>query len=64
MLHYLSAVVEKYRRGNHRQIEQPLQLIWFCQNLQGQGPYCLPRAMEAQGFRFILRKTSPNIRAS
>lgn len=54
ILRYLGAIVQKYGFGNHRQTERLLQLIWSRQDLQGQGPYCLPRAMEAQGFRFLL----------
>jgi hypothetical protein len=51
---YLGAVIQKYRFGNHHQTEQLLQLIWSRQDLQEQGPYCVPRAMEAQGLRFLL----------
>jgi hypothetical protein len=51
---YLGAIVQKYRFGNHRQTEQLLRLIWSRQDLQQQGPYCIPRAMEAQGCRFLL----------
>lgn len=54
LLRYLGAVVQKYGFGNHRQTERLLQLIWSRQDLQEQGPYCLPRAMVAQGFRFML----------
>lgn len=54
ILRYLGAVVQKYGFGNHRQTEQLLQLVWSRQDLREQGPYCLPRAMEAQGFRFML----------
>lgn len=54
ILQYLGAVVHKYRFGNHRQTEQLLQLIWSRRDLQERGPYCIPRAMEAQGCRFLL----------
>ncbi|KAJ6188708.1 C6 zinc finger domain protein [Penicillium mononematosum] len=54
ILRYLGAVVQKYGFENHRQTERLLQLIWSRQDLQEQGPYCVPRAMEAQGFRFML----------
>jgi hypothetical protein len=51
---YLGAIVQKYRFGNHRQTEQLLRLIWSRQDLQQQGPYCIPRAMKAQGCQFLL----------
>ncbi|GAQ08648.1 hypothetical protein ALT_5969 [Aspergillus lentulus] len=51
---YFGAVVQKYRFGNHRQTEQLLQLIWSGRDLQQQGPYCIPRAMEVLGCRFLL----------
>lgn len=54
ILRYLGAVIQKYGFGNHRQTEQLLQLVWSRQDLREQGPYCLPRAMEARGFRFML----------
>jgi hypothetical protein len=54
ILQYLGAVLQKYRFGNHRQTEQLLRLIWSRRDLQEQGPYCVPRAMEAQGCRFLL----------
>ncbi|KAJ5110847.1 hypothetical protein N7532_001382 [Penicillium argentinense] len=54
ILQYLGAVVQKYRFGNHRQTEQLLRLIWSRRDLQERGPYCIPRAMEAQGCRFLL----------
>ncbi|KAF4257263.1 hypothetical protein CNMCM8714_003056 [Aspergillus fumigatus] len=54
ILQYLGAVVQKYRFGNHRQTEQLLRLIWSRRDLAEQGPYCIPRAMEVQGCRFLL----------
>ncbi|KAI3097821.1 transcriptional regulator family: Fungal Specific TF [Penicillium roqueforti] len=54
ILRYLGAVVQKYGFENHRQSERLLQLIWSRQDLQRQGPYCIPRAMEEHGFRFLL----------
>ncbi|GFF92452.1 lysine biosynthesis regulatory protein LYS14 [Aspergillus udagawae] len=51
---YFGAIVQKYRFGNHRQTEQLLRLIWSRRDLQQQGPYCIPRAMEAQGCQFLL----------